>query len=360
MNDPPSSNLPAALHGPFNGRIECAGALNVGCALGGSRSLQCRGRAGHGHGGHRGCRGWGWCWIRAATAGPASTACNEKHCQAQQRERACSNVTITRTPPKRTKKWVKFHLGVPFDTLPAARVTVSDRLIHVNGDLRQHCQGSDDAQVNSAVMAWSFASKTLACNDSLAPRACKTTSSLDNAMRARACSTVTVAQADTASLRTVTVAMPLLTAVRRPLESTVTTAVSEELQLKGAESVLPFWSLALATSCAVAPRASRVTSEGETEMVVTMRGGAGSVPPEPPPPQAPRTTAPTSAAVPARNRFWIDVKSFSPAGVDTQSAAARSASLAGICMLGTRRWNPPELMVSDKITWRNMVPYRKQ
>jgi hypothetical protein len=87
------------------------------------------------------------------------------------------------------------------------------------------------------------------------------------------CVTVTVAEPLLPPLLAVMVAVPAATAVTRPLDDTVAIAVLELAQVNVTPLiVVPFWSFAVAASCALAP-GSRLTVAGVTAMVV--RTGAG-------------------------------------------------------------------------------------
>ena len=129
--------------------------------------------------------------------------------------------------------------------------------------------GFDDSQTRSADIAFPLASRTLASNCRSAPAAVNKTSSCDSAMLAGLCSTVTAAEAETEPLLTVTVAVPLSIAVTSPFAFTETMDALEEPQPICTDIVAPFWSLAVACSCAVASSASRVSSEGETVILVS-------------------------------------------------------------------------------------------
>ena len=101
----------------------------------------------------------------------------------------------------------------------------------------------------------------------------------------------------------VIVAVPWARAVTLPSSSTEAMAGSDDSQVNSAERGLPLWSRAVASSCEVTPRASRVRSAGEMEIVATVRGGAGS----PPPLQALRTTTAKTANLAVRGHSRVDV-----------------------------------------------------
>ena len=85
----------------------------------------------------------------------------------------------------------------------------------------------------------------------------------------------------------VIVVVPLATAVTRPEEDTVATDADDELHVTLAPLIVaPFWSLTVAVSCAVIPRAFNQTLFGNTVIdVATGAAGVGGlvgvVPPSP-------------------------------------------------------------------------------
>ena len=77
----------------------------------------------------------------------------------------------------------------------------------------------------------------------------------------------------------VIVAVPPATEVTRPVEDTVATDADDELHVTLAPLIVaPFWSLTVAESCCVAPKAEKLNDDADSVMeVATEAGGVGGL-----------------------------------------------------------------------------------
>ena len=85
----------------------------------------------------------------------------------------------------------------------------------------------------------------------------------------------------------VIVAVPPATEVTRPVEDTVATDAVDELHVTLAPLIVaPFWSLTVAESCCIAPKAEKLKDDAESVMEVAtgvggVGGAVGELPPSP-------------------------------------------------------------------------------
>ena len=87
----------------------------------------------------------------------------------------------------------------------------------------------------------------------------------------------------------VIVAVPSATEVTRPVEDTVATDADDELQVTLAPLIVaPFWSLTVAVSCCVAPKAEKLNAVADSviEVATGVGAGGGAVGELPPSPHA--------------------------------------------------------------------------